>query len=128
MKASNKKILAVALMLFLASFVTNCVTVQGNYAFVSEKEIDFNKEYEKKPQPIKAEYSVPFVLLPLGDTRVSRMSAEVIQKACAENGVEFLTNTQINSSSFYFFLYGQVKYELTGDGWIEKQTPAKKGK
>jgi hypothetical protein len=56
------------------------------------------------------------------------MSAEVIQKATVDNKVEFLTNTQINSSSYYFFLYGEVKYELTGDGWIEKQLPPKKGK
>ncbi|PJZ85457.1 hypothetical protein [Leptospira harrisiae] len=128
MKTLNKKSLSVILMLFLITFASNCVSIQGNYAFVSEEEIDFNKEYEKKPQAIKAEYSVPFVLFPLGDTRVSRMSAEVIQKACNENGVKFLTNTQINASSYYFFLYGEVKYELTGDGWIEKQKTAKKGK
>jgi hypothetical protein len=124
----NKSVLIVA-MLFALSFVANCVTVQGNYAFLAEKDIDFTKEYEKKATPIKAVYSIPFVLFPLGDTRASRMSAEVIQRACQENGVEFLTNTQINSSSYYFFLYGEVKYELTGDGWIEKPAaPAKKGK
>ncbi|MCW7460611.1 hypothetical protein [Leptospira limi] len=128
MKALKNKVVLIVVILFSFMFVANCVSVQGNYAFLSEKEIDFNKDYEKKPQTIKAEYSIPFVLFPLGDTRASRMSSEVIQKACKENGVEFLTNTQINSSSYYFFLYGEVKYELVGDGWIEKQAPTKKGK
>ncbi|TGK84301.1 hypothetical protein EHQ31_06360 [Leptospira montravelensis] len=68
MKASNKNILYVFLMLFLVSFAPNCVSVQGNYAFLSEKEnknsiLEIIQSLEFLSYPLYANHALHYIIL-----------------------------------------------------------------
>ncbi|TGL75750.1 hypothetical protein [Leptospira yasudae] len=116
------------LTIAIVALIVNCTTFQGSYAVLSNKEVDFSKNYEKiKPsEEGKSSFNIYF-MIPIGTLALTERMNEALNEALTKSGGDFLKNAEIKSKGYYIpFIYGNEELIISGEVW--KEAVATKGK